>query len=341
MRLVPPGGDGRVATFKLSDKFGFSTDIEAGPGALSRYFKSLPDFVNLAINLRTFVETTWDDPSVIASHSTFSFNSPVDIGSQGVSLQVSAGLNGELGIFVPATDGDPLFKPDEFGDNIPVPMDTRYVSATIHAALAPGASTELGELQFGFDGESEVKLSYYHPFCLNSDKGTPLVLESIKHTLASFTIPGDLKDIEGMTEGSVATVQQHWRAEVLRDGKSAYGHQSAGLGEPPRSWRPEGERRRFDCRRRRIQVRRRLPGSRPEAARNAVPAGFLPRAGKGLLRERQRQRVAVDAARQQSAAQEFAAGDQCPARGGRERVPRRRSLRVPGLPRSSLRSRAR
>ncbi len=193
-----------MATFKLSDKFGFSTDIQAGPGALSRYFQSAPELVALAINLNTFINTTWDDPSVVASQSTLSFNSPVNLGTQAATLQINAGLNGTLSIFVPSTDNAPLFDPDLFGDNIPVRLDQRYISASLQADLATGLSTTTGELQFGFDGNSKVNLTYYHPFQLNPV--TPPVLGSIEETLAAFAIPGDLKDIEAMIAGSIATV---------------------------------------------------------------------------------------------------------------------------------------
>ena len=109
-----------MPTFKLSDNLGFSTDIQAGPGALSRYFQNLPDWLALAINLKQFKDTTWDDPSVVATHSLLSFNKPVNIQGQAVALKVGAGVNGTLSIFVPAKDNDALFNPDFFGDNIPV-----------------------------------------------------------------------------------------------------------------------------------------------------------------------------------------------------------------------------
>jgi hypothetical protein len=194
-----------MPTFKLSDNFGFSTDIQAGPGALSRYFQNLPDLAVLAINLKQFTDTTWDDPAVATTHNKLSFKDPVNIGGQAVALKVAAGLNGTLSIFVPSTDKAPLFAPDLFGDNIPVALDQRYVSAGIQASVAVGASTTAGPLGFGFDGQSAVNLTYWQPFRLNPV--TPKVLESIRQTLAAFTIPGELQDIEAMPEGSVATVE--------------------------------------------------------------------------------------------------------------------------------------
>ncbi len=193
-----------MATFILSDKFGFSTDIESGPGAIARYFKSAPELVALAINLNAFRDTSWDDPMALASHNQLMFSSPVDLGSQAATLTIDAGLSGALSIFVPQTDNAPLFDPDLFGDNIPVRLDERYISASLQARLRTGVATTAGDLGFGFDGKSAVNLTYYHPFLL--DPVTLPVLGSIEQTLAAFAIPGDLKDVEGMIEGSIATV---------------------------------------------------------------------------------------------------------------------------------------
>jgi hypothetical protein len=193
-----------VPTFKLSDSFGFSTDIQAGPGALSKYFLSLPDWVALAINLKHFKDTTWDDSSVVATHSLLSFNKPTNIGAQAVALKIDTGVNGTLSIFVPAADKDALFNPDYFGDNIPVRLDERYIVVSLQASVAVGLGAPVDKLQFGFDGKSAVNLTYCQPFRLNPV--TPPVLESIKQTLTLFSIPADLNDIEMMPEGSVAAV---------------------------------------------------------------------------------------------------------------------------------------
>jgi hypothetical protein len=191
-----------VPAFRFSDSLGFSIDIQAGPGALSRYFQSLPDWTALAIDLKQFEDTTWDDPSVVATHCLLSFNKPGIIGAQAVALKVEAGVNGTLSIFVPATDNDPLFNPDLFGDNIPVRLDERYVCASLQAIVAVGLGAPADKLQFGFDGKSAVNLTYCQPFRLNPV--TPPVLESIKRTLTAFSIPADLNDIAVMPEGSVA-----------------------------------------------------------------------------------------------------------------------------------------
>ncbi len=143
-----------MPTFKLSDNLGFSTDIQAGPGALSRYFQNLPDWLALAINLKQFKDTTWDDPSVVATHSLLSFNKPVNIQGQAIALKVGAGVNGTLTIFVPAKDKDALFNPDFFGDNIPVRLDERYVNVSFQATVAVGLDASPNKMEFGFDGKS-------------------------------------------------------------------------------------------------------------------------------------------------------------------------------------------
>jgi hypothetical protein len=193
-----------VPTFKLSDEFSFSTDIEAGPGALSRYFKSLPDYLALAINLNALRTTTWDDPEVATTNNQLSFKTPVDIGGQAAVLKVGVGVNGTLSVFVPQTDKDPLFKPDLFGDNIPVRLNERYVCASLQTSVTTTVGAPVDKLQFGFTGESGVNLSYCQRFSLADV--TPPVLESIKQTLANFAIPADVDDFAAMPEGSVASV---------------------------------------------------------------------------------------------------------------------------------------
>ncbi len=193
-----------MPTFKLSDEFSFSTDIEAGPEALSRYFKSLPDYVALGINLNALRTTTWDDPEVATTHNELSFKSPIDIGGQAAVLKVDAGVNGTLSVFVPQTDNAPLFIFDLFGDNIPVRLNERYVCASLQASVTTTVGAPVDKLRFGFTGESGVNLTYCQRFSLADV--TPPVLESIKQTLANFAIPADVDDFTAMAEGSVASV---------------------------------------------------------------------------------------------------------------------------------------
>lgn len=193
-----------MPTFKLSDEFSFSTDVQAGPGALSKYFKSLPDYVALAIDLNALRTTTWDDPEVATTQNKLTFKSPVDIGEQAVCLKIDAGMSGSLTVFVPQTDNDPLFDPDQFGDNIPVRLNERYINLSLQASVATTLGTSVDKLKFGFTGQSGVNLTYCQRFSLADV--TPPVLESIKQTLANFAIPADVDDFANMPEGSVASV---------------------------------------------------------------------------------------------------------------------------------------
>ena len=198
-----------MPTFKLSDNFSFSTDIEAGPAALSRYFKSLPDYLALGINLNALRTTTWDDPEVLRSTNGLQFSSPAKIGDQAVTLTVDAGVNGTLTVFVPQTDNDPLFNPDLFGDNIPVRLNERYVCASLQATVTTTVGAPVDKLKFGFTGESGVNLTYCQRFSLADT--TPPVIESIKQTLGNFAIPADVDDFGTMPVGSVASVDSTGR----------------------------------------------------------------------------------------------------------------------------------
>jgi hypothetical protein len=195
-----------VPSFQLSDRFGFNTDIEAGPASgLNRYFQHLPDWAIAIINLKTLKDTSWDDSAVLSASGDFSFSSPVTLGTSAATLAIDAAAAGRLAIFVPSTDGAPLFSPDPYGDDIAVPLDMRYVSATLTAKLTTSLSAPVDNLTFGFDGNHAVTFGYHQPFSLATT--TPDVLTSLKQTIAEFAIPGDIHDIANMPEGSVATVE--------------------------------------------------------------------------------------------------------------------------------------
>jgi hypothetical protein len=181
-----------MPTFKLKDGFGITENVTPGPD-LVKYFKDLPDFDLSKINL--------SKPPAQTVQGGLTFSQPIKIGKSGVELTVGASANGTLSIFVPSSDGAPLFKPDTFGDNIKVAKDQRYVSMCLTAELDGSASASPGDLKFGFNGKSKVNLTYYEEFPANT-----ATLDNVKDTIANFSIPGDLDDIAAMPENSIAAV---------------------------------------------------------------------------------------------------------------------------------------
>jgi hypothetical protein len=191
-----------MATFQLTDGFGLNVTITPAKGALSKYFRNFPSFSVLKTDLSQIANEDLTNPTITKVQSGVSFSDPIDMGQPSVELKVGTTGSGNLSIFVPSKDGAPLFDPDVFGDNIKVGANQRYVSFALSAGLTGSASDTKGDLKFGFDGKSNVTLSYYERFTAGTT-----VVAAVTGTISRFTIPGDLDDIKGMPEGSIATVE--------------------------------------------------------------------------------------------------------------------------------------
>jgi hypothetical protein len=191
-----------MATTSLMDDFGLNETITPAKGALSKYCKTLPSFKVLKTDLAKIGNEDLTNPLITAIQSGLTFSDPINIGLPSVELKVGATGSGTLSIFVPSEDEDLLFDPDDFGDNIKVGANERYVSLALSAGLTASASDTQGDLKFGFDGKSNVTLSYYERFT----PGTT-VIAGVTGTIARFSIPGDLDDIKAMPEGSITTVE--------------------------------------------------------------------------------------------------------------------------------------
>lgn len=182
-----------MPTFNLKDGFGFNANITPNTGALVKYFQSLPDITVSDINL--------SNPPATSAQGGLTFSHAVNLGKNLPELTINAGLCGTVNVFVPSSEGAPLFDPDDFGDNIAVPLSQRYVSAHFTANLQGSASASQGDLKFGFDAQKSVELAFYRQL----DQATPLG-NALVNTIQNFFIPADLDDIANMPENSIATV---------------------------------------------------------------------------------------------------------------------------------------
>lgn len=192
-----------MPTFQLKDGFGLDVSITPAAGALSKYFKSVPDMALSRIDLARLGKSDLSDPAIPSVTGDLSFSQPIEIGTGEVELQVAAALGGSLSIFVPDKDGAPLFQPDLFGDEIDVKINERYVSMTLLAKITTDVSISPGDLTFGFNGSSSVSLRYSQAFGRQQQQ----LLGAVEETIAHFAIPADLDDIELMPVGSIATAE--------------------------------------------------------------------------------------------------------------------------------------
>lgn len=191
-----------MATIQLTDGFGLNVSITPAKGALSKYFQNLPNLSVLKTDLAQIANENLTNPAITKIQSGLTFSDPINIGQPSVELKVGATGSGSLSIFVPPKDGAPLFDLDVFGDDIKVGTNQRYVSLALTGGLTASTGDTQGDLKFGFDGKSNVSLSYYECFTAGTT-----VIAGVTGTISRFTIPGDLTDIKNMPPGSIATVE--------------------------------------------------------------------------------------------------------------------------------------
>lgn len=185
------------------DGFGLDANVTPNVGAITKYFRNLVDWKVSNINLQQIQNLDLTDPLINNVQGGLTFSQPVSLGKDpSTKLTVGASACGNLSIFVPPGDGSPLFNPDAYGDNIKVGANQRYVSVGLTAAITASAGASPGDLTFGFDGKSNVTLTYYDLFTAGTK-----ALAAVEDTISAFSIPADLEDIAAMPEGSVATCE--------------------------------------------------------------------------------------------------------------------------------------
>jgi len=107
-------------------------------------------------------------------------------------------------IRVNASSGTNLFSGDSFQLPAKVPAGTGYVSVGFEGSLDLGVSGSDGDLTFGFDRTSGIKLEYLKAFPLG--KGEPTLGAALGDTMSSYVIPADLSDVELLGVNDIATV---------------------------------------------------------------------------------------------------------------------------------------
>ena len=195
-----------MPTIKLTDQFGLDVDVATGDlSSLAKYFGNFTSLSLAGFNLNSIAGLTLEDPAVTSIHAGLNFAQPVGIGSGGVTLQLSAGLGGTLGIFVPPADGGNLFDSDRYGDNIPVDGAERYVSIVLSATAGPGINAAVNQLCFGFQAGATVSLANYRLF--ETHPTAPSILAAVQDTLANFCVPGGLDDLRALAPGAMVTLE--------------------------------------------------------------------------------------------------------------------------------------
>src|SRR6185437_14901983 len=117
----------------------------------------------------------------------------------------NAGVTGALGIFVPVPSpaGEPgtLFGADEFGEDVPIAQNERYVSAEFTVTVGPSVAAAVSDSVFGFAASSSVSITNYRKFSIAPKP--PTILDAVEESLSNFQLPGGLDDLNAMDQDSV------------------------------------------------------------------------------------------------------------------------------------------
>ena len=86
---------------------------------------------------------------------TLAFSTDVPLGTDRVSLTVSASSSAVIGVYNRA--GMPLFEDDFVGPPIEVPAGRAYVAFAIRPTLGAGLKSQAGSLSFGIDAGTDAE----------------------------------------------------------------------------------------------------------------------------------------------------------------------------------------
>ena len=144
---------------------------------------------------------------------TLAFSRDVPLGTDTVSLTVSASSSGVIGVYNRA--GMRLFEDDFVGAPLEVPAGRAYVAFAFRPTLGVDLTSQAGSLSFGIDAGSDAEFRCYRPFDLT---GAPVTLaDACRQLLETFAIPNtidDLRSMQALPVGTIASVSGHGHLEI-------------------------------------------------------------------------------------------------------------------------------
>ena len=195
-----------MATINLTDQLGLDVGTEAGDtSALLKYFKQLPSMRLDSLDLSKIGGLTLDRPALKALSTGLSFNDPIQLGDNGNTLTVDAGVHASLRFI---TDADDL--PEEVSDDKPADP-VCYVSFRVEATASAGISATAGEFTFGATPSTTVGFTSYTHF---SQPAEVTLIEAVRQTVGQMAIPAESSDLEDLAPGQIATVDVSGKLEL-------------------------------------------------------------------------------------------------------------------------------
>jgi hypothetical protein len=189
-----------MATFNLTDKFGLVLSASPTPFSIfAKYLKTPGAITSVLHDFKDIRDLQVGQDPFQSQSVGLSFNNDIDLGTGGVELTIQPELLGSIAI----ATGESLFDAasDPFGDTVTIPANQAYVSAALSATLDVSVGKESADLQFGFSAGTGVTFTNYRLFGL-----TDKIVPALQTLVESFTVPGDLQDVEAMSPGYIASV---------------------------------------------------------------------------------------------------------------------------------------
>lgn len=191
-----------MATIIFTDKSGKELSIDPDPLSLFGKYVVNQAVVEIAAQSdQDLSKTPQGNPSEIKDFTVpfvpLSFKQPVSLGTHDEELNIEAKTGGSLSL----ATGKSVFD-KELYDKVNVPVDQKYLSATIKATLETDFKGKKGDLKFGFDAGADATLTSSHPV----QAADPL-LPAIEKSLSDFILAADLEDIIQMPPQTVASFE--------------------------------------------------------------------------------------------------------------------------------------
>ena len=194
-----------MADIHLTDQLGLTVNVTPDPNsAFSKYFAAIPALVTSGFDLKQIQGLNLDAPAVRSLDGGLNFGQPVSAVAGVAAVTIQAGLSGSFNVFVPSAGNNLLFGSDDFGEEIEVPADERYVSLALTASAGASVTASAGLATFGFSPGSSVTLANYR--CFETQPAAPSVFTALADTIRGFCFPADLDDLRALPEKSFVTV---------------------------------------------------------------------------------------------------------------------------------------
>jgi hypothetical protein len=203
-----------MPTFVLTDNLNNPISLPVKLSDLSGLFKYLR---SEALHLMVFPDFLAHKDDLITVAAPKPITAQLKVGNQfqlgGTSPEISVSPTAEIDLIVNTNAGSNLFDGDPFAVNAVVPVNSAYSGLTIDGSLDAAVSGTSGDLTFGFDRNTDVKLAYFRAFP-SVGPGVPTLGEALAETIANYVIPADLADAGRLQPNDIATVSGRGRIKI-------------------------------------------------------------------------------------------------------------------------------